>query len=54
MASKTRSSFDPTLAQFFKNQTTLGAIFARIFREFAQIFRDCALRKGFHRLRTDF
>ena len=49
-------------ASFFSNQTTLGAIFARIFREFAQIcryfakvFTDFAqIFTGFVRMFRDF
>jgi len=32
----------PRWVPFFSNQTTLGAIFASIFRDFAQIFWDFA------------
>jgi len=43
------------LAPFFSNQSTLGAIFACIFREFAQIFRDFAkVFTDFQRLFPDF
>jgi len=44
VTSSKRSScvFVQTLGAIFWSQTTLGAIFARIFRDFAQVFRDFA------------
>ena len=41
------------LGAIFGSQTTLGAIFAQIFRDFAQIFRDFVCRLEDDRLRKD-
>jgi len=57
VTSKKRSSFVflQTLGAIVCSQTTLGVIFAQIFRDFAQIFRDFAqIFRDFAQIFRDF
>jgi len=50
-----KKGLDVILDANFSNQSTLGAIFAHVFREFAQIFRDFArVFADFAQISTDF
>ena len=53
LASK-KKVFSHTSGAIFSNQTTLGAVFARIFRDFVKVFTDIAKISTFFRILTNF